>query len=288
MKLTLIFAACISAITAIAQPKIVTQAIISTSTNVIAPDDDEDVTQIQGGNGGGGFNFRTMMDGEIKSTTYIKGDLTKTDYKSEVVKGTMYRDNAKKTTISIYEMMGNKQGVSTTDADAEIMKNKMDSAREARAKTDTGENKPRMRNVDPTVTIAYLEDTKKIAGYNCKKAIVITDRVIRKDSAIVWYTPEIKFSNVPSTGGMSGMGGMMAGRSNSGGNGFEKIDGFVMQYDSKMPRGRTMEVKVTKIVIDKEISDSEFNIPKDIEIKSMKEMGQGGGGMRMMMGGRPQ
>ena len=55
-----------------------------------------------------------------------------------------------------------------------------------------------------------------------------------------------------------------------------------MMYERTMPRGREMEVKVTKIETDKEIADKEFEIPKDVEIKSMKEMGgQGGGGFRI-------
>ena len=289
MKIVLLIAASISTLFAVAQPKVITQAIITTSTNVIAPED-EDVSEIQPqGREGGGFNFRTMMDGETKSTTYLKNDMVKTDMKSETMKGTIYRDNVKKLTTTVFEMMGNKQGFYTTDGDQELMKKRMDSMREARQKADTNQKeKPRMRNVDPTTSVIYLEESKKIAGYNCKKALIILDRVVRKDTTIVWYNPEIKFTNLASTGGMSGMG--MFSNQMNGGVSFDKVDGFVMQYERKMPRGRMMEVKVTKIVTDKDIAVTEFDIPKDIEIKSMKDMmGQGGGGMRMMFGGgRPQ
>ena len=168
MKSVLFIAATISSLFAVAQPKIITQAIITTSTNIIAPDEDEDVSRIepQGGRegGGGGFNFRTMLDGEIKSTTYIKNDLVKTDYKSESAKGTSYRDNTKKTTIIISEIMGNKSGTISTDADQAEMKKNMDSMIAARMKTDTNmakNGRMRMRNVEPTVNIVYLEETKK-------------------------------------------------------------------------------------------------------------------------------
>ena len=79
MKLFILPILLLTGITAFAQPKIVTQAIISTTTNVIAPED-EDVSQIQPGGGGGGFNFRNFGDGVTKTTTFIKGDLVKLQF----------------------------------------------------------------------------------------------------------------------------------------------------------------------------------------------------------------
>ena len=175
--------------------------------------------------------------------------------------------------------MGNKQGISATDDDQAAMRKKADSMMQERTKTDTNMQR-RTRNVSPDVTVAYTDESKKIAGYNCKKAYIITDKLIRKDSMAVWYTPDVKFPNVSSTGGTSGFGNM------GGPNSFDKIDGFVMQYERKMPRGRLMEVRVTKIETDEEVKDKEFEIPKDVEIKSMKEMSEQGGGMMRMM--RPQ
>jgi GLPGLI family protein len=285
MKIVLLLAASIATLFATAQPKVITQAIITTSTNVIAPEDDEDVSQIQPqGREGGNFNFRTMMDGETKSTTYIKDNMVKTDMKSETYKGSIFRDNDKKLTTTVFEIMGSKQGFYASDDDQANMKKRMDSMRDARMKADTN-MKERTKMVDPTVSVSYINETKKIAGYTCKKAFVITDRIIKKDTTIVWYNPDIKFSNLSSTGGTSGFG-MMSAAMSSGVN-FDKVDGFVMEYMRKMPRGRTMEVKVTKIIIDKEIAVKEFDIPKDVEIKSAKDM-MGSGNVRMFGGGRPQ
>ena len=292
MKIILLLAASFSTLMAVAQPKIITQAIVTTSTNVIAPDEEDDVTQIQpqGGREGGGMGrfFSTMMDGETKTTTYIKSDMVKTDVKSESLKMTIFRDNATKTTTTFTEIMGNKNGIRTTDADQEAMGKRMDSMRKERMKTDTAAGKPRMRTVEPEITVVYVEETKKIAGYTCKKALLIQDKIIRKDTTVVWYNPDVKFANVASTGGMSGMG--MFSTQMQAGVSFEKVNGFVMQYEQKMSRGRKMEVKVIKIVTDKEIAATEFDMPKDIEVKNLKDViGNGGGGMRMMMGGgRPQ
>lgn len=260
---------------ATAQPKVITQAIISTTTNVIAPEE-EDISEVQN-RGGGGMNFRNFTDGETKTTTYIKNDLVKTNFKSESFRGTIFRNNTAKTTTTVFEIMGNKQGFSASDDDQAAMRVKADSMMKERSKTDTAMRG--MRNLLNTAaaTVAYTEETKKISGYNCKKAYVITDRLLSKDSLAVWYTPEIKFAGVFSTGGTSALGNM------GGPNNFDKIDGFVMQYERDMPRGRKMEVKVTKIETDKEIADKEFDLPKDVEIKTMKEMSGQGGGFRMMM-----
>jgi hypothetical protein len=283
MKLIFLSFSLLTSAAVFAQPKMVNQAIITTSTNIIAPEE-EDISQIQpqGEGRGGGFNFRNMLDGEIKSTTYIKDNLVKTSFKSETAKGTIYRDNVAKVTTTITEIMGNKTGMRSSDDDQIEMKKRMDSMREERAKTDTN-MKRRTRNVDFKSEVAYTEETKKIAGYNCKKAYIITDKLLRKDSLAIWYTPEWRFPNVSSTGGTSSLG--MMSSFFGGALNFDKVNGFVMMYETKMPRGRVMEVKVTKIELDKEIAAKEFEIPKDIEIKSMKDM-QGQGGVRMIMGGR--
>ena len=47
-----------------------------------------------------------------------------------------------------------------------------------------------------------------------------------------------------------------------------------------------MTVQVTKLIVDKEIAEKEFEIPKDIEIKPVKDMQNGGGpGMQIRIGG---
>jgi hypothetical protein len=46
-----------------------------------------------------------------------------------------------------------------------------------------------------------------------------------------------------------------------------------------------MTVEVTKLVIDKDVADKEFEIPKDIEIKAAKDMQNGGGPMIQIRAG---
>ena len=134
------------------------------------------------------------------------------------------------------------------------------------------------------MAVIYTEETKKIAGYNCKKAYIVkTNFLGQKDSMTVWYNPEVKFETIHSTGGTSGMGSLMGGAGNTMQNWFDLVDGFIMKYETPMGRGRTMEVAVTKLEINKDIAAKEFEIPKDYDVKPMKEMqnmfgGRGGGG----------
>lgn len=266
----------------IAQPKIYNQAFIKTTTNIIAPEEEavENIAQEPRG----GMNFRNMMDGETKFETYLKGELVKTSIKSEMGKSTIYRDNAKKLTTTILQMMGNTNGFFATDEDMANMQKRRDSMMAERRKADTtgARRMPQMERNQGPVEFSKTGETKKIAGYNCIKAYLITTRLLGiKDSSTIWYTPEFKLNNVLSTGGMNvmpGMGNMMPGL-----NGVEQVDGFIMRYEMKMRRNRRMEVEVTKVELNKDISDKEFEIPKDIEIKPMSEMqnmfrGPGGGG----------
>jgi GLPGLI family protein len=268
MRLLFILSSVLASQAAFAQPKIISQAIINTTTNIIAPEEEEQNNQ------GGGMNFRNFMDGEIKFTTYLKNDKVKTQIKSEVIKAMIFRDNTAKMTTTVFEMMGAKNGFYVSDSEQVAIKDSMNSIRKQKDSSFT-------ERKEPEVEISYTNEIKKIAGYQCKKAYVISTRLPGvKDTATIWYAPDIKFQSFSSTGGFSGFGNMMGGSL----GGLDKIDGFVMRYEMNMRRNRRMEVEVTKIDTSKEIADKEFDIPKDVEIKPIKEMGNlfgGRGGFQM-------
>lgn len=250
-----------------AQQKLVTQAIVNTTTTIVSPDNNEDVGSIQP-QGEGRMAFR-IADGEIKSVTYLKNDLVKTVTNLDMGRSTIIRDNAKKVTTTLMEMMGNKTGYYATDEEQAETRKRVDSMMQATVKSGDTTARRLARPGDAPTEIVYTEETKKIAGYLCKKAYLVTTRFLgAKDSAVVWYNPDIKLQNITSTGG-SGMGNIFGGSSNSG---LSKIDGFVMEYHTKMGRGRTMTIQVTKLDTGKDIADKEFDIPKDFEVKPMKEM----------------
>lgn len=256
------------------------QAIIQTKINVIAPEEEE-LQQMQGnGEGGPRFNFRNMMDGETESVTYIKGDQMKTSLKSESIKMAIYRNQAEKSTTTVFEMMGNVQGYRLTDqeqADMQRMRDSMMAERRKRDSIKTG-TMERERKA-PTVLFERTNEKRKIAGFECTKGYLITLRFLgQKDSTEIWYTPDVKFDQLRFTGGFSGMP-MMGGR-DMGLAGTEQVDGFIMQYTMKLPRKRIMSVEVTKIDFNKEISQKELNVPGNVEIKPFREMQQMFGGGR--------
>jgi len=268
-----------------AQPKLVTQAIVNTTTNVIAPEG-EDVQNLQQG-GGGMQMFRNFGDGETKSVTYLKDSMVKTVLKSDLGRSSIIRNNNAKLTTTLLEIMGNKTGFFITDDEQAVMKVKMDSMMQARRNADTTRPKTATNSTAVPAEISYVEGTKKVAGYDCKKALVINTRLLGiKDTVAVWYTPEIKLQSIVSTGGTSSFGGFGNLGNFTSLNGLDKIDGFVMQYEMNMRRGRRMIVEVTKIDLAKEVTAKDFEIPKDFEVKPMKEfqsMMQGPGGMQQFM-----
>lgn len=278
MKKVLLLAAVVYSGNLMAQTKLLNQAIINTTTTIIAPDD-EDASNIQmQGEGGGRMSFRNFGDGETKSVTHLKNDMVKTVMKSDMGRTTTIRDNAKKLTTTLMEIMGNKTGFYSTDEEAAAMRKRMDSMMQATRNAGDSSNR-RVRPAEPQTEIVYTEETKKIAGYLCKKAWIVNTRILGiKDSSVVWYTPEFKLNNISSTGGLSGFSSMMGSAAGTA-NAFSKIDGFVMRYENKMPRGRNMVVEVTRVELGKEVADKEFEIPKDFDVKPMKEM------QNMMQGG---
>jgi hypothetical protein len=276
-----------------AQAKLVNQAIITTKTTIISPEGEGDnmppPPPPSGGAEGGEVRvMRFMGDGETKSVTTIKGDMVKTFTETEMGRTTILRDNKNKKTTTLMEMMGNKMGFYATDEEQAQLSKQMDSMMQSRRQD--GSN-PLMGNTgSPVFETVTVEGSKKIAGYACKKALIIRTRPNgNKDTTVVWYNAEVKLDGLVSTGGAGGgFGGFV--RNNNALGGLDKLEGFPMQYETQAGRGRKMIIEVTKLVTDKEIADKEFDIPKDFNVKPAKEMqnfgpGGGRGGFQIRMGG---
>jgi hypothetical protein len=267
-----------------AQTKTISQAIITTKTTTISPEGEDNLPPPpQSVNGEEVRVMRFGGDGETKSITTLKGDMVKTFSESEMGRTTILRDNKNKKTTTLMEMMGNKTGFYVTDEEQEVMRKQMDSMMQTRRQ---GNDNSVFNNgtAAKSTEIIYVEESKKIAGQVCKKAFIVTTRQNgTKDSSTVWYCPDFKLEGITSTGGMSGFGNF--GRITSIG-GLSDLAGFPMQYEVRLTRGRKMIVEVTKLVIDKEITDKEFEIPKDFVVKPMKDMQNGNGrGFQIRMGG---
>jgi hypothetical protein len=280
MKKIITLAFLSATITATAQTKVLTQAVITTKTTTISPEGEEANTPPPPPPSGNGEEIRVVRfggDGETKTVTTLKGDMIKTYTETDMSRTSVIRDNGKKITTTLMEMMGTKTGFYATDEEQEQMRKRMDSMMQSRRQGNDN-----TRPSDPTGTeIGYVDESKKIAGLVCKKAFVIVSRQNgTKDSTAVWYCPDFKLQGLPSTSGLAGFGGM--GRTTSL-NGLNDLAGFPMQYEMKLPRGRKMIVEVTKINIDKEVTEKEFDIPKDFVLKPMKDMQNAGDGRMFQM-----
>ena len=255
-----------------AQQKKISQATITTKTTIVSPEGDDNSAVAPPPPTAEGAEVRIMRfggDGETKSVTQIKNNLVKTVINNEINSTTTIRDNDKKVTTTIMQMNGSTTGFYATDEDQEKMRKQMDSLMQSRR--ENGQVSESI--VTPTIDVVYIDESKKIAGMQCKKAILVTTRRNKTDSNMVWYCPYFMVQGVTSTGGIAGFGGRATQLT-----GLEKLNGFPMQYETTMNRGRRMIVEVTKIDIEKEVKDKEFDIPKDVEIKAMKDMQQMGGG----------
>lgn len=289
MKRIIFTITCIAAAFYVSARQAPDRLIVKSKTEITFP---ENPNRSADGDGGGPTGM------ESKSTVYYKGDLIKTYNQSDFGNNTVIIDKKNKRTTTLTEAMGRKTGYYITEEDEIKMKEdaqkRMDSLRAARGESNTQMQNPNNTAREPE--IEYTNDTKKIAGLNCKKAIIKNrSRQGEVSETIVWYTPDLKKpADYPAMGNMGGGGGGFArsfrigrggGAPNGGGPrgagggfgfggsaGFDKIDGFVMGYSISRPNGFKMQTEVTGIEVNPDINDKVFDIPKGFDVKPFSEM----------------
>ena len=264
-----------------AQQKTVERAIVKSKTEITFP---QNVNRNAGGDDDGNATFGGAGGMESKSTVYFKGDLIKTYNESDFGNTTVIVDKKNKRTTTLREAMGRKTGFYSTEEDEAAMRKNMqarrDSIRQARGQSVSNTN-----TTIPEAEIVATNETKKIAGYNCKKAIIKTkSRQGEVNETIVWYTPDFKMAAGYPVAGITGGSfgrGMRGQRGGFGIAGLEKIDGFIMGYDVSRSNGFEMHMEVTKAELDPAIDDKIFEIPKGYDIKPLSEMQEQFRGVRI-------
>ncbi|MFI5163821.1 MAG: DUF4412 domain-containing protein [Bacteroidia bacterium] len=173
---------------------------------------------------------KAMFDGS-EMTMYIKDAKSRTDMNMGFQNTTTISDGKTKTTVLLMEIMGNKYKIKNDDA-----------------KKDTAKK--------PEISVKYLDDTKEIAGYKCKKAeITFKDQSGEQQVTGIYYTEEI-------TNHMS------YDRRNSQ---FKDIKGMPLEYEMNAQRG--MKMKMTATLVSKEtVPASKFDIPTDYKETTMEDM----------------
>jgi len=105
----------------------------------------------------------------------------------------------------------------------------------------------------PEMTIHFVDETKEIAGYKCKKAIITFKNNIKEEFS-VYYTNDIEIEN------------------SNWCTPFYEIDGVLLEYQV---RKYNIEMRLTATrVINLTVDDSEFEIPPDYNKITQEEMNQ--------------
>jgi len=103
----------------------------------------------------------------------------------------------------------------------------------------------------PEMTVNFVDETKTIAGYKCKKAIITFKNNIKEEFS-VFYTNDIGIVN------------------SNWCTPFHEIDGVLLEYQV---RKYNIEMRLTaKSVIKSVVDDSEFDIPPDYNKITQEEM----------------
>jgi GLPGLI family protein len=163
-------------------------------------------------------------------TVSIKGSKARTEM--NVGGGTTVEivDYMSKSKIALINMMGQKYAIKQTTAEIE--------------KENEGQ---------AVGTVNITNETKNIAGYNCKKAIVTTDDDGVKTTFEVWFTEE--------------MGGKEANFDNPM---YKNIPGVMLEFLLKTPQ---VNMKLSATSIEKKsVAAKDFEIPSDYTLTTQEEL----------------
>jgi hypothetical protein len=139
---------------------------------------------------------QAMMMGGSEMKVYFKGNKSRTEFTNAFFSTVTVKDDKK--VITLIDAMGQKSYTETS----------LDDAKKKEDKT-----------ADPK--IEYKDETKKIAGYDCKKAIVTTKNEKGEDMVMnVWYTEKIPYNG--------------QGKSRSGASPLKGLKGAPLEYEMEM------------------------------------------------------
>jgi hypothetical protein len=163
-------------------------------------------------------------------TVSIKGSKARTEM--NVGGGTTIEilDYVAKTKVALINMMGQKFAIKQTAQEIE-----------------------KENAEQPKGTVNVTNETKSIAGYNCKKAIVTSDEDGIKSTFEVWFTEEL--------------GGKDANFDNPL---YKDINGVMLEFLIKTPQ-ITMKLNATSVE-KKAVSAKDFEIPADYTLTTQEEL----------------
>ncbi len=120
-----------------------------------------------------------------------------------------------------------------------------------------------------------------ISGF-AQQPSVITHAIINATMTVI-APEEEDASRVPSAGDQGMRFSRMSNFTSL--NGLNQLQGLAIKYEMKIRRKRTLQMEVTKVDLKKELTEKDFRIPKDFDVKPYSEFSQmfrGTPGMRMI------
>ena len=166
--------------------------------------------------------YESMLPKEMSMK--IKGNKSRTEQNTGMGTTVSIFNGDDKVAYTLMNMMGSKIAIKMEEAD---MKKEMEN--------------------EPEPEIIYSDDTKTIAGYECKKAEVKYGEA--EDVVVVYYTEEIQ--------------------SNEMGSAHRGVKGFPMEYEISQ---NEMKITMTvKEVLKEKVAKSEFQVPSDYDEMTMEE-----------------
>jgi len=163
-------------------------------------------------------------------TVSIKGSKALTEMNTGAGNQIVILDYVSKTKVALINMMGQKYAIKQTAQDIE--------------KENAGQ---------PKGTVNVTNETKNIAGYTCKKAIVTSDEDGVKSTFEVWFTDEL--------------GGKDA---NFDDPLYKDINGVMLEFIIKNPQF-SMKLSTTSVE-KKAVSAKDFEIPADYTLTTKEEL----------------
>ncbi len=241
--------------------QVVNEAIIQMKTETTNPNNDGGGPPMVTGDGGEQRVTMRFGDGEIKSKMFFKNGMTKIESDMGMGTNQVIIDSKTKITTTLFEAMGRKMGFTTSDSAMQQMINSNG--------RDSGRQQRIQQQFNPEVFIEYLSETKKIAGMECKKAVIrFKNRKGDEEQQIVWYSPEFILGEGFRVRDMMRMANIP---------GLNKLKGFPMEFETTRQNGAKVHYQVTKVDLNAKVDDKTFVIPKDYDVKPMSEMRQQGG-----------
>ena len=163
-------------------------------------------------------------------TVSIKGSKSRTDFAMSGMNTIEITDHTEKTSVALINMMGQKYAIKQTSEDIQKEMSK-----------------------EPVGKVELTNETKAIAGYTCKKAIVTTEEDGEKITYDVWFTNELGSREINFDNPI-----------------YKDIDGLLMEFSMKTEQ---FSMKFTVSSVEKKsVAAKEFEIPADYKLTTKEEL----------------